>query len=331
MIPGEPDRTRVTIRPLPYALHAHVLVRRTPTTRALTVVAATITLLVASVPGAVAQSCVVTWVSKESVWRAGEAEPLTVGQTIASSDTLAFAGPQGFFRAVCPGRGALVFRPPAAVQDADQETRDNVLVEQMGYAWSDLVRETPLMVRGSDEERAITSERALLKELRGSGSRRGPPHPYVLLGTRRLRVEIDDYPLGRGGAFGFLLPTEDGERRVELPAEGDALVIEAELFTLPSGSMAEASALARSQLYYRDRYDRYHEVMDVHLVVPDEEALCAEVRPLLSALAAAGLTETDVQVEEVASYISSSYGEVHTPTVAAWLDSCRTGRRGAGR
>lgn len=295
------------------------------------VVTATITFLATFALDAVAQSCVVTWVSEEGVWRAGESEPLTVGQAVASSDTLEFAGPRDFFRAVCPGRGALVFRPPAADRAAGYRTQDNVIVEQIGYAWSDLVRETPLMVRGSDEERAITSERALRKELRGSGSRRAPPRPYVLLGTRRLRVEIDDYPRGRGGAFGFLLPTEDGERRVELPVEGDALVIEAELFTLPSDGVAEADALARSQLYYRDRYDRYHEVMDVHLVVPDEEALCAEVRPLISALATAGFTETDVQVEEVASFIRASHGEVHAPTLAAWLDSCRTGRRGAGR
>lgn len=260
---------------------------------------------------AVAQQCTViaVWASPKGTAKTTTGEMLAMGHPLLPTDTLDFTGNEAVrIRALCEGM-PYVFKRPDADQNPDRQASESVLSEQIRYTRNDLLQEKPIVVRDGGRI-SIRSERALKQHFDGS---------YLLLGTHRLHVRIDDYPLRRGGSFGFIIPTPVGERYIEIPAEGNDLFLAAGLFTDSTGVPFPADALTASQLYYRNARGRVRLLTTVPLVIPDQEELVEEVGKLISILVAEGVTEEIDRFNEVRVYLAWTHGAVYDPALKAWL------------
>ncbi|XCN71864.1 MAG: hypothetical protein Q3M24_16355 [Candidatus Electrothrix aestuarii] len=143
--------------------------------------------------------------------------------------------------------------------------------------------------------------------------------PYLVLGTSKIYISPEAYPLDEGSCF-FIRYLYHGEKiNKKIPSQNNFITITRDNLYRIDGNPVSGQGIEKvMQVYYYDsRKNKSILISDFQPVFPDEKKLIREVSVLISALKAAG--RSSEILDEALSFLYEFYGTPYRDNVKDWL------------
>lgn len=143
--------------------------------------------------------------------------------------------------------------------------------------------------------------------------------PYLVLGTSKIYISPEVYPLNDGSFF-FIRYIYHGEKiDKKIPSQGNFITIARDnLYRIDDKPVYSQGIEKVMQVYYYNRpKNRSVLISGFHPVFPNEKKLIKEVSALISALKASG--RSSEILDEVLSFLYEFYGTPYRDNVKIWL------------
>lgn len=144
--------------------------------------------------------------------------------------------------------------------------------------------------------------------------------PYLVLGTSKIYISPEVYPLNKGSFF-FIRYIYNGEEiNKKIPSQGNYIFINRDkLYRIDDKPISGEGVEAIMEVYYyNSRKNKSILIANFQPVFPDEKKLIKEVSALISALKEA--KKDSYVLDEVLSFLSEYYGTPYKDNVKVWLE-----------
>ncbi len=144
--------------------------------------------------------------------------------------------------------------------------------------------------------------------------------PYLVLGTSKIEISPEVYPLNNGSHFFIRYIYHGEEINKKIPSQGNFISITRDnLYRIDDRTVSGDGIEKVMQVYYYNSHkNKSILIADFQPVFPDEKKLIKEVSALISALKTAG--RSSEIVDEVLSFLYEFYGTPYKDNVKAWLE-----------
>lgn len=142
---------------------------------------------------------------------------------------------------------------------------------------------------------------------------------YLVLGTTKIRISPDAYPMKSNAFFYLRFEYEGEEVNKQLLYEGDALVLSAEHILQVDNQAIKAEQVDEYHLFYYDAASTVSQrICEFTPVFPEEEMMISSLELMIKGLKSEGKTKEEIR-SEIDGFVAEYYGNADAEALTEWL------------